>query len=364
MGLACAEAPAQGLPPLRIDSVEVDPDFDEMLKPQLRGYLGADGAASVRLSSDRILWVFGDTILGNSFEGQRRGPMVRNSIGIQDVSGGFPGTVEYYWNLEDRITGDFFRPKSWQDSHWFWPGCGIKHNGTIYLFLTKLVQGEGDDGFAFETIDCTLFRVRNPNASPDDWHMEQVDLGFGNQHFNINVASMVEGDYVYLLGYDDGPEQYAPERMAFLARLHLDALESDAPGDAVEFLSIGDEWRDKPDALKPLFRPGTTESGLYFDEAIGRYVTGTMDPFTPHMYLATAEKLTGPWTLQHVYDIPQLVSLEDDNYHAYTPRVHPLLSAEPGVIVMTYVINTQDFWSMFADMDIYYPRFVRVEVAP
>jgi hypothetical protein len=194
--------------------------------------------------------------------------------------------------------------------------------------------------------------------------MEQVELGFGDQNFNINVAALVEEDHVYLIGYDDGPDRYPPDRAAFLARLPLEALESEAPGSAVEFWSRGEEWRDAPDALAQLFRPGTTESGLYYDESIGRYVTGTMEPFTPHMYLATAENLTGPWILQHVYDIPQLLDRDDDNHHAYTPRVHPHLSPRPGVVIMTYVSNTQDFWSMFGDMEIYYPRFVRVEVAP
>src|SRR5690606_31844543 len=108
--------------------------------------------------------------------------------------------------LEDRIMGDFFPPESWQESHWYWPGCAINHEGAVYLFLTKLRQGEGEDGFAFESVDCTLFRLRNPEAHPDEWVTERVDLGFGDQNFNINVAAHVEDEFVYLLGYDDGAE--------------------------------------------------------------------------------------------------------------------------------------------------------------
>ena len=365
LALAISSACATAQPaPLTLTSVEPDPVFDDLFAPLERGYLGADGAASVQLAPGRILWIFGDTMLGTSYDGARKGPMVRNSIAVHDVSQGMPGTVEYFWNIEDRLLGDFFRPESHRESHWFWPGAGVNHDGKLYLFLTKLEQGEGDDGFAFETVDCTLFRVHNPESHPDEWMMDQVNLGFGDQHFNINVAAHIEDEHVYLLGYDDGPSQSGVNRAAFLARIALDALDEEQPGSKVEFWSEGAQWRSTPDALEHLFRPGTTESGLYYDAAVGRYLTATMDPFTPHMYLMSAEKLTGPWVKQHVYDIPGLLNREDDNYHAYTPRVHPLLSPGDGTVVMTYVINTKDFWSAFSDLEIYYPRFVRLEIAP
>jgi hypothetical protein len=360
---APAAAADAGPEMLGFSSVEIDPIFDAMLKPRERGYLGADGAASIALSPGRILWVFGDTTLGTSYGGARKGPMVRNSIAIQDHSAGFPGTVEYFWNIEDRLIGDFFRPDSPQDPHWYWPGCGVNHDGTVYLFLTKLTQGEGEAGFAFQSDNCTLVRIRNHEEHPDNWVTEKVDLGFGNQHFNINVASLIEGEHVYLLGYDDGPEKNPMNRAAILGRLPLAALASEAPGSQMEFWSKGGAWRKDTEALEPLFRPGTTEGGLYYDKSIGRYITGTIQPFSPHMFLASAEKLTGPWTVQPVYDIPQLLNRPDDNYHAYTPRVHPLLSPGDGTVIMTYVINAKDFWSAFSDMDIYYPRFVRVEIA-
>jgi hypothetical protein len=40
--------------------------------------------------------------------------------------------------------------------------------------------------------------------------------------------------------------------------------------------------------------------------------------------------------------------------------VHPALS-KPGEVVMTYVVNTKDFWTMFNDLEVYFPRFLRVK---
>jgi len=62
--------------------------LDELFKPRQRGFLGADGAASVSLPGDRTLWVFGDTIVGTLRNGKKEGPMVRNSIAIVDSKQG------------------------------------------------------------------------------------------------------------------------------------------------------------------------------------------------------------------------------------------------------------------------------------
>src|SRR5690606_948903 len=125
--LVCSACAVGQPPPLPIRSAQSDPVFDQMLKPQQRGYLGADGAASVEIAPGRVLWIFGDTTLGTGYSGSRKGPMIRNSIAIQDMTQGLPGTVEYYWNLEDKLVSDFFTPESWADEYWYWPGCGINH---------------------------------------------------------------------------------------------------------------------------------------------------------------------------------------------------------------------------------------------
>jgi hypothetical protein len=215
-----------------------DPVYDPMFYPQRRGFLGADGAASVSLGSKRILWIFGDTILGNMMDGKRRGTMVRNSIAIQDLSRGEPGEVTYYWDLSDRIPGDF-----------------------------------------------------------------------------------------------------------------------------IQFWSKGGEWLPKPDNLEPLYEPGTTESSLYYDPVRKRYFTAVIKPFSADFCIFTAEKLTGPWTKpQKIYHIPEIRRNRD--YHAYASRIHPMLLDDPDVLVLSYVVNTYDFWSMFETPDLYYPRFIRLGLEP
>ncbi len=345
-------------PPLQVADVSPDPAFDSLFVPQQRGFLGADGAASVPLGPDRVLWIFGDTTLGTVKDGKREGPMVRNSIAIHTLAESGPGAVTYHWDFTDRITGDFFHSDSFRETYWYWPGTGLTHRGKTYLFITRVAKG-GPGGFGFKTIGTELFRIPNPQDSPDAWKITHNDLGVGDDHFNINTACLVEGDYVYLLGYDDGPDDKPMDRAGILARMPVSALESDTPGEAVEYWCEGDEWKKSPDTVAHLYRPGATESSLHYDPVRKRYITVAIKPFSPDLYLLSAEKLTGPWSEpQKIYHIPNVENSE--TLHAYAGRAHPELTDDPNELLITYVVNTSDFWGMFGMMDIYYPRFIRV----
>ncbi len=332
--------------------------YDQLLAPEARGFLGADGAASVPINSNRVLWIFGDTPIGIWKGGKRTGPMVRNTIAIQDLSSGAPGEVEYYWDLTDRIPGDFFHMPTWEDPHWLWPGTGVSHDGRLFLFLSKMGEGSGPDAFGFQTVGCVLVIVENPLDDPLSWEMTQRDLGVGNDHFNINAAAMVEGDHIILLGYAD-PGDDPTRRAATLARMPLAALETEHPGSQIEYWTGEDKWESDSAHIAPLFTPGTTETSLHYDESIARYVSVSLQPFQEKIYLFTAEKPTGPWSdAVHIYDVPELT--RDDNYVAYAARAHPELPTARNELAITYVVNTRDFWSMFSDREIYFPRFIRV----
>lgn len=341
-----------------------DPALDEIFKPQPRGFLGADGAASLEIAPGRTLWIFGDTIIGNLRAGKREGSMVRNSIAILHQQDGIPARPEYYWDLTDGIPGEFFHPESFSDTHWYWPGTGIPLNGKLYLFLSKMSHGDGPDAFAFQTIGCTLFRVQNPQDSPRAWKMTRTELALGNDHFNINAAVIRQSDYLYLLGYDDGPTANPMKRAAILSRILLSALDHDNPAASLQFWSRSAQWQSTPENLQPLFTPGPTETALHHDPATGRYMALTLEPFTPHILLVSAESMTGPWSdPQPVYTIPE-VAASNGAWHAYTTRLHPELSTNPARIPFTYVVNTKDFWSMFTALDIYYPRFANLNIDP
>src|SRR5262249_12108052 len=72
---------AQDLP--KVQSAEPKRDWNARFTGQ-EGWIGGDGAASVVLGPERILWLFGDSLLGKVKDGKRDGAtMVNNTLGIQ-----------------------------------------------------------------------------------------------------------------------------------------------------------------------------------------------------------------------------------------------------------------------------------------
>lgn len=330
-----------------------------MFSPRPRGFLGADGASTLRLPDGRILWLFADTVVGTLKDGRRNGPMIHNSIAIQDTPDSPP---QFWWRIPERVPHDAFPPQSDKAKHWYWPGCGIESGGRIYVFMMKVATRPGVEGvFGFRVIGCTLLRIDNPTEPPDNWRISQVDL-VESELFNINSAALVEGEYVYLLGHQDRATSGPDHRAAILCRMPLRALDSSDPGRALEFWSDDDTWRATPEHARRLFSPAPTESSLQFDPVRRRYIAAVVIPFTSELGIVSAEKLTGPWSKpQLLYTIDQ-VTTGGKGLFAYAGRAHPELARSGDELVLTYVVNADDFWDMFANPAIYFPRFVRVQL--
>lgn len=343
---------------------EAVPALDALFAPRKHGFLGADGATTVQLPDGRVLWVFADTVVGHQRDGKRSGPMIRNSIAIQPAHSARPEDVRFYWRTPDRVPEAFFPSETDDEAIWYWPGCGVEANGNVYLFLMKMTKRSGaSEVFAFQAIGCTLFRIHNPADNPDNWKLSHVDLTTATEHFNINAAALVEGDYAYLLGHSDGTIGEHEKRSAILGRIPIAALDTPDPGKSLEFWSQDQTWRNKSDNLQTLFAPAGTESSLQYDSVRKRYIAVVLPPFTSDLCITTAKELTGPWSPpQKVYDIPQVNGPAGKGLFAYTGRAHPELSSGPDELIITYVVNADDIWTMFGRLDIYYPRFVRVKL--
>ena len=103
------------------------PELDALFAPQASGYLGADCAASIRLDEKRVLWLFGDTLVGELRDGQQaprrtcRAPASRSSAWTSR-----PRFVDSFrWNETDGKPDSFWRLPEMRTDEWFWPLTGF-----------------------------------------------------------------------------------------------------------------------------------------------------------------------------------------------------------------------------------------------
>ena len=86
-------------------------------------WVGGDAADSVSLGKDRVLWLFGDTLLGR-IERRRRviDVMIHNSLAIQKGLNPKNAVLSFFHGSKDGRPESMFHPESKQG--WLWPGLG------------------------------------------------------------------------------------------------------------------------------------------------------------------------------------------------------------------------------------------------
>ena len=124
---------------------------------------GADGAYSIYLGDNRVLWLFADTYIAHKAPYERNRAcvsMIRNSIGIQNGSDPTNATMRFYWRTEDSLPSSFFPEK---DTLWYWPLDGIRLDQKLLIFMMELHVV--DYGLGFEVCNHAAVLIENPDGS-------------------------------------------------------------------------------------------------------------------------------------------------------------------------------------------------------
>ena len=164
---------------------------------------GADGAATVELSSGKILWLFSDTFIDQDGTGERANSktMIRNSIAIQD-SNTLDSKLTYYFNGTKQKPDDFFKLPG---ENWFWTGHGIVVMDKLVIFLFE--ETSTNTVIGFEAVGWYVAIIDNPSDNPDKWIINYFK---GSVTFGVIVGSsavLQDKNYVYAFGVKEPATQ-------------------------------------------------------------------------------------------------------------------------------------------------------------
>ncbi len=127
----------------------------------------------------------------------------------------------------------------------------------------------------------------------------------------------------------------------------------------------GKDWRPEIESsAKPI--AGGLVSEFSVEEVSTRngpiWVLIQSEPFLgKHIFARTAPKPEGPWSERRmIYTVPDVAASRA--YFTYAAKGHAPLS-RPGELLVTYLVNSQNFADVVCDTTIYHPKFVRVPLA-
>jgi hypothetical protein len=320
------------------------------------GWIGGDGVYSTTLGDDRVLFLFGDTLLGKVHGARRAGAtMVNNTTGLMPLKPqGAPIKFVSGKGDEGRPAA-VFTPR--EDVGWFWPQAAVVLNNRLYVFLTQVEKTDQPGAFGFKLIGQWLGVIQNPLDDPAEWKVEQHRLPFakfGEQRERPwGSAVLAEGDYVYVYGIEDSRQGIGSKQMV-VARAPVDKL---ADFEAWQF-QAGSDWSEKaspagmPRGLANEFSVSRLpdDAGyilVYTENGLGDRILGRVAP-SP----------VGPWSDPVLlYTCPEMAS--DKGVFSYSAKAHPW-AAQGNELVISYCVNTWEFARLFEDNDVYRPKFVRV----
>jgi hypothetical protein len=348
--------PLLGAGPPVVKSAAPAPDLDALFD-RTEGWIGADGAYSVAWSPRRTLWLFSDTWVGKIRDGRRtEATMVNNTVGVQEGAGG-----RVTFSIARRPDG---RPAALivpaDGRGWFWLQAGVADRGRLSLFLNQVEKTDEKSVFGFRSIGLWLGIVANADRPPESWRVEQVKMPnavFSDDRMLAWGAAVLRvGDDLYVYGTDERRGKGQPDRQMVVARVPAASVGSFAAWRYFRGGSWGEDFRN-PSPLA-----GGVGSEYSVTPSGKRYLAVyTEQGLSPRIMGRTADQPWGPWSAPAVlYECPEMG--RDKNVFCYGAKAHPALSSGRDLVV-SYVVNSFDFWQVAREAKLYRPRFVRLTLA-
>jgi hypothetical protein len=337
------------------------PEMDALFQ-QTNGWIGGDGAYSVALAPEHTLWLFSDTWIGNVRDGKRtNATMVNNTLALQDGLGARAKMQFIVRHDADGKPVAFITPADKRG--WFWLQAGVCVDKQLFLFLTQIEKTSAPGVFGFRQIGQSLGVVTNPLAPPLEWHVQQHPLPCveftSARHQTFGAAALVDGGYVYIYGTDEDIQPGKLARYLIVARVPTNHV---ADFSAWKYYA-GGKW----DAD---FHKGTrivdgiaTEYSVSFLPKLGKYVlVYTHEGLSPNIQVRTSQTPWGNWSAPFaVYRCPEMS--KDKRLFSYAAKAHPFEGTDAALMI-SYVVNSYDVGQVVNDARLYWPRFVRVPLAP
>lgn len=320
-------------------------------------FQGGDVGASVELQDGRQLFLFGDTLRGEEFDGQR---FVRNSMLVfspvcaQAVLPADHGAI-----VPDRADGVGYWPMS---------VARVERPGyDLVGVATQRVRANGDTSagvFAFDILGPAVAVFVVPRGGVPQL-IEQRDVGPDAVDTDRPVwgaAAAVVDDRVYLYGTARPGDEAASGVSGFslrVARVDVDDL---LDVEAWRYWD-GSRWQSDPDAADVLIpaRGGVSQTLSVFEQDGRWFALSKRDEVLgTDLTVWTAPGPTGPFTAS-----PALAEIPSDAVTGtlrYLPLAHPDLLPSPGTVVVSYSQNDTRFEDVLADPTRYRPRFLRVRL--
>ena len=347
--------------PFKILKISHDKIYDQLFFPQENGWQGGDAACSIKMGNGKVLWLFGDTIIGKFKNGIRnvQYPHINNSIAITKHYKNGKIDVKYYWKSLNGNPSSFFSNSKIDKNIYYWPTNGALINNMIIIFCFS-VKGNFKGQYLdfWSTVGTNMIIVKNPYDHPEKWQLENIELGIGNDNFGIHSALYYHSPELYFIGYKTDLKD---DKYSILAKINFQKLIKSKTFNHLLYFSnrnSKNNWSPNLNFASEIFSPGNTESSIVFLENRKIFLCTTYNPLINELCILFSSKITGPWTGPFVvYKNPDHLNM------TYAFRIHQALMKDESSIIFSYISSPErDIRNDVVDPKFYRPRFLKMDI--
>lgn len=335
------------------------PELERLFREGTGGWLGGDCAFSTPLDRERILWLFGDSLVSPDPDATTRAGarIVANSVAIQTGQ-----NVQFWWGTASEGPSAFFATPTLPGR--CWPLSAIRLGDSLAVLAVRVVTVDPDQVTGFRIVGHELYWVKNPDAAPEEWQIELQRLPWSEKTGTFGSWLLAHDEYVYVYGFRRHFRSWFKEVRTVVARVPIARPLAIADPNLWEYLD-GERgtWSKHEDALRPMLKQGATEFSVSFLPGLGKFVMVAGYPRCHNaVQLRVADTPYGPFSeAQTVFPCPEVK--QSRHYFCYAAKAHPELATAPTELVVSYAVNSRRLEDCFRDHDIYFPRFLRISVA-
>ncbi len=312
-------------------------------------WLGADDAYSEDLGENRVLWLFGDSLIANSDKLVRSEvTMIRNSVAIQTGYDPATASIEFFWPEKDGKSSSFFPEEK---DNWFWPGDAVVVDNKLLVFLMEIKATTGPLGF--EVVNWRAVSIDNFHTNVSEWEIKWLDTPSNNFRLIVSGSVTRAGDYIF--GYCDDENDNSGK----VVRWPVSTVLKDDLSQPEWWCGNEEGWVKQQNLThEPLgiFEDDVPEFTVDYIPAQKQFLEIQTVGFGPaDIAFRLSDSMTGPWTpltkfyRPSEYDIPNIM--------IYAGKAHPKLTG--AELVLTYATNSFIYDETINDDRIYFPRFLK-----
>jgi hypothetical protein len=206
-----------------------------------------------------------------------------------------------------------------------------------------------------------LIAIRDTSGSPYGWASTQQQVPLSSPTVSWSNAAVLAPDgFVYVLGVNSTDSSFTSYNT--MSRISPAALQQ---GDLtqMQFLYAGGVWSPAQAGvpLAPLFAgPAVMETTLTWHAGMQRWYLQYLPFMGTQLLLRTAASLTGPWSEPApIFSLPAQYTVP--GAFCYAVKAHPEWAQGGMQLVLSFVCNAP-VDTMLADLELYVPVFVRVDI--